>query len=81
MTTMWTPAPQRDVLRQQEYRRWVMTTEPREEAPKLAPALRPLDLERAADESWQMALRALRFLAPRPELVMAARRDETGPRL
>ena len=65
MTTMWTPAPQRDVLRQQEYRRWVMTTEPRQ-APKPELALRPLDLERAANESWQMARRALRLLDPRP---------------
>ncbi len=30
MSTMWTPAPQRNVLRQQEYRRWMMTTETRE---------------------------------------------------
>jgi hypothetical protein len=65
MTTMWTPAPQRDVLRQQEYRRWVMTTEPREKAPTSTTALRPLDLERAADESWQMARRALDFWGPR----------------
>ena len=71
MTTMWTPAPQRDVLRQQEYRRWVMTTEPREKAPTPTPtptptpALRPVDLERAADESWQMARRALDVWAPR----------------
>ena len=40
MTTMWTPAPQRNVLRQQEYRRWMMTTEPRKQAPKPALTLR-----------------------------------------
>ncbi len=80
MTTMWTPAPQRDVLRQQEYRRWVMTTEPRAKAPKPAPALRPLDLERAADASWQMARRALDFWAPPQEFLVAARPWETRPR-
>jgi len=69
MTTMWTPAAQRDVLRQQEYRRWVLTTEPRDKAPKPAPGLRPLDLERAADDSWQMARRALDFWAPRQACV------------
>lgn len=59
MTTNWTPAPQRNVLRQQEYRRWMMTTEPRKAAPKPALTLLPLDLARAADESWQMARRAV----------------------
>jgi hypothetical protein len=51
MTTMWTPAPQRNVLRQQEYRRWVMTTEPRAKAPQ------PRNVERAEDESAEMARR------------------------
>jgi hypothetical protein len=65
MSTMWTPAPQRNVLRQQEYRRWVMTTEPRRKAPKPAPTPLPVSMERAADQSWQMARRALDFWAPR----------------
>jgi hypothetical protein len=73
MSTMWTPAPQRNVLRQQEYRRWMMTTETREQAPKPALTLLPLDLERAADESWQMARRALDYWAPRQELVAGQR--------
>lgn len=73
MTTNWTPAPQRNVLRQQEYRRWMMTTEPREPARKPALTLVPVDLERAADESWQMARRALEFWAPRQQFVAGQR--------
>jgi hypothetical protein len=79
MTTMWTPAPQRNVLRQQEYRRWVMTTERREKAPTPALAFRPVDFDRAADESLQMARRVLRWSAPREEFA-AARPPETRPR-
>ena len=73
MTTNWTPAPQRNVLRQQEYRRWVMTTEPREAPRKPALTLVPVDFERAADESWQMARRALDFWGPRQEFVAGQR--------
>jgi hypothetical protein len=67
MTTMWTPAPQRDVLRQQEYRRWVLTSEPRKKAPTPAPVLGPVDWERAARDSWQRAWRALDTWAPAQE--------------
>ena len=59
MTTMWTPAPQRDVLRQQEYRRWVLTTEPRKKASNPARVVPPLDVERATDDSMRMGRHAL----------------------
>jgi hypothetical protein len=59
MSTMWTPAPQRDVLRQQEYRRWVLTTEPRKKTSNPARVSPPLDVERAADDSTRMGRHAL----------------------
>ncbi len=67
MSTMWTPAPQRDILRQQEYRRWVLTTEPHKKTPAPAPVLRSVDWERAAHDSWQRAWRALDTWVPSQE--------------
>jgi hypothetical protein len=58
MTTMWTPAPQRTVLRNQEYRRWVLTSEPRKKPQTPAPHLGPVDWELASREAWAIACQA-----------------------
>ncbi len=72
MTTMWTPAPQRDVLRQQEYRRWVLTSEPRKRTPTRAPTFVPLDWDRATREAWELACEARDTWVPSLDLLVTA---------
>jgi len=69
MATNWTPAPQRSVQRQQEYRRWVLTTEPRKKTRTPAPGLGPVDWELASREAWEMACQARDAWAQRLELL------------
>ena len=79
MATMWTPAPQRDVVRQQQYRRWVLTTEPSKKTPMPTARLGPLDWELAVRDAWDMARKATDTWAPYLATWVTARPSSTGP--